>query len=155
MPNFSIKTPFQTITNDSRSVQQGSLFLAYPGDQVDGRDYIADAIKNGASAVLWDAENFTWHADWALENQAIQHLRLQAGRIASQFYKNPSSKMWMIGVTGTNGKTSITQWLSQCFNQLARKTAVIGTLGNGLPGQLSASSNTTPDAVLLQGMLAD
>jgi UDP-N-acetylmuramyl-tripeptide synthetase len=80
---------------------------------------------------------------------------LQAGRIASQFYKNPSSKMWMIGVTGTNGKTSITQWLSQCFNQLARKTAVIGTLGNGLPGQLSASSNTTPDAVLLQGMLAD
>jgi UDP-N-acetylmuramoyl-L-alanyl-D-glutamate--2,6-diaminopimelate ligase len=57
-------------------------------------------------------------------------------------------------VTGTNGKTSITQWLSQCFNYLGRKTAVIGTLGNGLPNQLSLTSNTTPDAVFLQEMLA-
>ena len=94
-------------------------------------------------------------ADWDIENKPIKQLRLQASSIASQFYKKPSEKLWMIGVTGTNGKTSITQWLSQCFNHLNNKTAVIGTLGNGLPNQLTETSNTTPDAVLLQEMLAD
>jgi UDP-N-acetylmuramoyl-L-alanyl-D-glutamate--2,6-diaminopimelate ligase len=81
-------------------------------------------------------------------------LSLQVSNIAGQFYNNPSAKLWMVGVTGTNGKTSISQWLSQCFNYLQRKTAVIGTLGNGLPNQLSETSNTTPDAVLLQSILA-
>lgn len=155
MTTYSIKTSVKNITSDSRKVQPGSLFLAYPGDKSDGRDYIADAIKHGASAVLWDADRFEWNAKWDVENQAIKQLRLQAGNIASQFYGHPSKKMWMIGVTGTNGKTSITQWLSQCFNYLGNKTAVIGTLGNGLPNQLSATVNTTPDAVMLQAMLAD
>jgi UDP-N-acetylmuramoyl-L-alanyl-D-glutamate--2,6-diaminopimelate ligase len=155
MTAYRIKTPFKNIATDSRKVHPGDLFLAYPGDASDGRDYIADAIKNGASAIIWDSEQFEWNADWRIENQPIKHLRLQAGSIASQFYKNPSEKLWMIGVTGTNGKTSITHWLSQCFNYLQRKTAVIGTLGNGLPNALSETNNTTPDAVLLQSMLAD
>ncbi len=155
MTGYQIKTPVKNITVDSRKVLPGSLFLAYPGDKSDGRRYIADAIKNGAGAVLWDPEGFDWNANWAVENQPVKQLKLQAGEIASQFYKKPSAKMWMIGVTGTNGKTSITQWLSQCFNFLGRKTAAIGTLGNGLPGQLSPTSNTTPDAVSLQEMLAD
>lgn len=155
MSKYSIKTSAKSITSDSRKVLPSGLFLAYPGDMNDGRKYIADAIKNGASAVLWDPEGFDWNAEWDIENKAIKQLRLQASNIASQFYKKPSTKMWMIGVTGTNGKTSITQWLSQCFNYLGRKTAVIGTLGNGLPNQLSPTSNTTPDAVLLQEMLAD
>ena len=153
--NYSLKTAVKAITADSRKVQAGSLFLAYVGEKVDGRQYIDDAIKNGASAVLWDADGFDWHADWDIENIAIKQLRQQASHIASQFYKNPSKKMWMIGVTGTNGKTSITQWLSQCFNYLNRKTAVIGTLGNGLPGSIEQTNNTTPDPILLQGMLAD
>lgn len=155
MTLHTIKTPLKHITTDSRKVQQGSLFLAYPGDAADGRTYIADAIKNGAGAVLWDSQGFKWNQDWNIENQPIKQLRLQASKIAGQFYNNPSAKLWMIGVTGTNGKTSITQWLSQCFNHLQRKTAVIGTLGNGLPNQLSETTNTTPDAVLLQSMLAD
>jgi UDP-N-acetylmuramoyl-L-alanyl-D-glutamate--2,6-diaminopimelate ligase len=155
MSQYSIKTPAKSITTDSRKVQSGSLFLAYPGEKSDGRNYIADAIKNGASAVLWDSQDFEWNADWDIENVAIKQLRLQAGNIASQFYNNPSEKLWMIGVTGTNGKTSITQWLGQCFNHLGNKTAVIGTLGNGLPNQLSPTTNTTPDAVLLQGLLTD
>jgi len=155
MTKYKINTQVKDITADSRTVQSGSLFLAYPGDKNDGRQYIADAIKNGASAVLWDPEGFEWNPEWDIENKAIRQLRLQASEIAGQFYGNPSKKMWVIGVTGTNGKTSITQWLSQCFNYLERKTAVIGTLGNGLPNQLSATSNTTPDAVLLQRMLAD
>src|SRR5688572_24219260 len=133
MTDYRIKTPLKHITTDSRAVKAGSLFLAYPGDASDGRTFIADAIKKGAGAVLWDAQGFKWNPDWNVENQPIKQLRLQASKIASQFYNNPSAKLWVIGVTGTNGKTSITQWLSQCFNHLQRKTAVIGTLGNGLP----------------------
>ncbi len=155
MTTYSIKTPVKSITTDSRKVQPGSLFLAYLGAKTDGRDFIADAISNGASVVLWDSEGFEWNAKWGIENKPVKQLRLQAGSIASLFYSNPSEKLWMVGVTGTNGKTSISQWLSQCFNHLGNKTAVIGTLGNGLPNQLSPTPNTTPDAVLLQEMLAD
>ena len=165
MTTYSIKTPVKNITSDSRKVQPGSLFLAYPGDKSDGRNYIADAIANGASAVLWESgdssNRFEWNAEWHAENKPIKQLRAQASTIASQFYNNPSTKMWMIGVTGTNGKTSISQWLSQCFNHLGNKTAVIGTLGNGLafingqPSQLSPTQNTTPDAAMLQEMLAE
>jgi UDP-N-acetylmuramoyl-L-alanyl-D-glutamate--2,6-diaminopimelate ligase len=153
--SYRIKTPIKNITADSRKVAHGSLFLAYPGDKIDGRHFIADAIKNGVSAVLWDSADFSWNADWPVENIAIKNLRLQAGYIAAQYYKNPSSTLWTIGVTGTNGKTSITQWLSQCLNYLNRKTAVIGTLGNGFSDQLTEAINTTPDAILLQWMLAD
>lgn len=159
MTTYRLKTPIKHVTTDSREVQAGSLFLAYPGAVSDGRNYIADAIKNGASAVIWESDKFEWNTEWNtewnIENIGIKQLNLQSGSIASQFYKRPSDQLWMIGVTGTNGKTSITQWLSQCFNYLQRKTAVIGTLGNGLPNQLSASQNTTPDAVLLQNLLAN
>jgi UDP-N-acetylmuramoyl-L-alanyl-D-glutamate--2,6-diaminopimelate ligase len=153
--NYRIKTPVRNMTADSRKVTSGSLFLAYPGDKSDGRKYIVDAIKNGASAVLWDSTDFDWNPEWQVENIGIANLRLQAGNIADQYYKRPSEKLWTIGVTGTNGKTSITQWLSQCFNYLGRKTAVVGTLGNGFASALSETQNTTPDAILLQSMLAD
>jgi UDP-N-acetylmuramyl-tripeptide synthetase len=155
MTLYGIQSGVTSITADSRQVQNGSLFLAYPGEQVDGREYIADAIAKGATAVLWDVSAFTWDKRWAVENAPIQGLREKVSEIAGHFYDHPSRKMWVIGVTGTNGKTSVTQWLSQCFQYLNRKTAVIGTLGNGLANQLSETKNTTPDAVLLQAMLAD
>ncbi len=155
MSHYSIKTPIKHITTDSRLVKAGSLFLAYVGEKLDGRQFIAQAVQNGAAAVLWESEGFVCNTEWNIENIGIKNLRMQAGHIASQFYKNPSQQLWVIGVTGTNGKTSITQWLSQCFNFLNNKTAVMGTLGNGLPNELSATSNTTPDAVVLQSLLAD
>ncbi len=154
MSKYTIQHRITNITSDSRKVSENTLFLAYPGESSDGRDYIQDAINNGASAILWDAEAFIWNPEWQVENIPIRKLRLQAGIVASQFYKNPSQKIWMIGVTGTNGKTSITQWLAQCFNHLNQKAAVIGTLGNGLLNQLSPAVNTTPDAISLQEMLA-
>ena len=154
MSKYVIQSRITSITADSRKVGLGSLFLAYPGEKSDGRNYIGDAIKNGASAVLWESEGFEWKPEWEVENIPIKKLRFQAGVVTSQFFKNPSHTLWMIGVTGTNGKTSITQWLSECFNHLQRKTAVVGTLGNGLPKQLSPTVNTTPDAILLQEMLA-
>jgi len=143
-----------TITADSRHVVQNALFLAYPGESADGRAYISEAIQNGASAVLWEPEGFVWDDSWQIENKPVVNLKQEVGVIADQFYASPSSQLWMIGVTGTNGKTSVTQWLGQCFDYLGRQTALIGTLGNGLLNQLTPTVNTTPDALLLQKLLA-
>ena len=144
-----------SLTSDSRKVTAGSLFVAYPGDAADGRDYIPQAIANGAGAVLWEAEGYNWPADLEAINLPVKDLRKQAGEIADEFYGHPSRDLWMVGVTGTNGKTSCTQWLAHCLNSLQRKAAVIGTLGNGFPGQLANAINTTPDPIVLHGLLAD
>lgn len=156
----TLNQSFASITADSRKVQAGSLFLAYPGAKSDGRDYIPQAIQAGASAVVWENEGFTWHADWQVNNLSVNNLKHQVGQIAAEFYHHPSSRFTMIGVTGTNGKTSVSQWLAQCLTYLGKKTAVLGTIGNGMVGNafLDAQTeavNTTPDAILLQGMLAD
>ncbi|MDP1659268.1 MAG: UDP-N-acetylmuramoyl-L-alanyl-D-glutamate--2,6-diaminopimelate ligase [Methylotenera sp.] len=150
---------FASITSDSRSVQAGSLFLAYPGVSSDGRHFIPQAIKAGAKAVIWEEVDFTWQADWQVSNISVKDLKQQAGIIAAEFYQNPSRKLTMIGVTGTNGKTSVSQWIAQCLTLLGRKTAVLGTIGNGMIGNgfldtQTEAVNTTPDAILLQGMLA-
>lgn len=144
----------QDLTADSRKVGKGSLFLAYPGERVDGRDFIAQAVTQGAAAVLWERNGFTWDASWQVPNLAVDELRSQSGFIADEFYGHPSRALWMIGVTGTNGKTSCSHWLAQAFGALGKQAAVIGTLGNGFPNALSEAINTTPDPILLHGMLA-
>ncbi|HQN65993.1 MAG TPA: UDP-N-acetylmuramoyl-L-alanyl-D-glutamate--2,6-diaminopimelate ligase [Methylophilus sp.] len=144
-----------SIAVDSRQVRQGSLFLAYPGEKADGRQYIQDAIQNGAVAVLWEPDGFDWNAAWSVENLPVKNLRTQAGLIADRFYGHPSRQLWVVAVTGTNGKTSISQWVAQALSYLERKTAVIGTIGNGFPDALTATHNTTPGAVSLHGLLAD
>jgi len=154
MTAYQINARPSTITADSRQVVPGALFLAYAGESADGRAYIADAINNGASAILWEPEGFIWDKNWQVENKPVVSLKQEAGVIADQFYASPSSQLWMVGVTGTNGKTSVTQWLGQCFDYLGRQTAVVGTLGNGLLNQLTPTANTTPDALLLQKLLA-
>ncbi len=143
------------VTADSRKVQAGSLFLAYPGEHADGRSFVAQAISQGAAAVLWERAGFEWNPEWQVANLPIDDLRAATGFIADSFFGQPSKQLWMIGVTGTNGKTSCSHWLTQALNHLGRKTAVIGTLGNGFPNGLSEAINTTPDPILLHGMLAD
>jgi UDP-N-acetylmuramyl-tripeptide synthetase len=154
----SFNRSFTTITADSRQVQAGSLFLAYPGAVSDGRDYIAQAIQKGASAIVWEQAGFAWSADWNVSNLAVAGLKNQVGQIAAEYYQYPSEKLTMIGVTGTNGKTSVSQWLAQCLSMLGKKSAVLGTIGNGLidsqATELAEAANTTPDAILLQCMLA-
>jgi len=143
------------LTSDSRKVGKGDLFVAYAGESNDGRAFIQQAIAQGASAVAWEADGFAWNTDWQVPNIPVPGLRKLAGNIADEFYGHPSQKLWMIGVTGTNGKTSCTHWLAQALNALGRKTAVVGTLGNGFPGALSPAINTTPDPIVLHSMLAD
>ena len=142
------------LTSDSRAVQRGDTFVAYRGMQADGRSFIAQAIERGANAVIWDAHEFDWNGKWNVPNLAVHDLRHQAGIIADFVYGQPSHKLWMVGVTGTNGKTSISHWLAKTFAALGRKSAVLGTLGNGFPGLLQPTVNTTPDALLVHGLLA-
>jgi len=144
-----------SITTDSRRAQGGSLFLAYPGERADGRGFIAQAVAQGTSAVMWEQQGFEWNAAWDVPNLPVNDLQKQAGAIADEFYAHPSRSLWMIGVTGTNGKTSCSHWLGQALTQLGRRTAIVGTLGNGFPGALAEAINTTPDPILLHGMLAD
>src|SRR5436189_4327674 len=141
------------LTADSRRCVPGSAFLAYPGEKADGRDYIGDALHRGASAVLWEEQGFAWRAEWRVPNTPVPHLKHQAGPIAADFCGRPSEYLWVCGVTGTNGKTSSSQWIAAALGRYGAKSGVIGTLGAGFPGELCEAGNTTPDAIDLQAVL--
>lgn len=144
------------IAIDSRKVKPGDLFIAYPGEAADGRNFIAQAMAAGAVIVVWEASGFDWNPDWNVPNVPVVGLRHHAGYIAEHFFKHPSRQLWITGVTGTNGKTTCTQWIAQSLNRLDRKCAVIGTLGQGLVGENAANHaavNTTPDPVSLHAFL--
>jgi UDP-N-acetylmuramoyl-L-alanyl-D-glutamate--2,6-diaminopimelate ligase len=140
---------------DSRAVEKGDVFLAYPGAAADGRRFIGQAIERGAAAVLWESEGFEWDAHWAVPQAAVQGLRRIAGPLASEVYGRPTERLWTMGVTGTNGKTSTSQWIAQACTDCGARTAVVGTLGIGFPGDvLEPNPNTTPEPVTLQRSLA-
>jgi UDP-N-acetylmuramoyl-L-alanyl-D-glutamate--2,6-diaminopimelate ligase len=142
------------LCNDSRRVRRGDTFVAYPGEAHDGRRFIAQAIANGARAVLWDNRNFEWNPAWRVPNLGVHQLRAYAGLIANNVNGEPSARLRMIGITGTNGKTTCSQWVAHALNATGQRTALIGTLGYGMPGKLRPLINTTPDAIWLHAQLA-
>lgn len=139
---------------DSRRVTPGDVFIALPGMRHDPRQDIPAAIAAGAAAVIWEQQSFQWRDEWAVPNVPVMHLRQALGEMVSGALSHPSEHLWMAGVTGTNGKTSCSQWLAQSLTKLGKRTAIIGTLGNGFPESLSDASHTTPDVVTLHGLLA-
>jgi UDP-N-acetylmuramoyl-L-alanyl-D-glutamate--2,6-diaminopimelate ligase len=148
------------VTADSRQIQSGDIFFAYPvghGNALrDGRDYIAAALANGAAAVVFDPADGV--ANEYLDRSdcfAIDNLANLAGELCAEWYGYPSKKLNVIGVTGTNGKTSITQWLAQALDEPNQRAAVLGTLGTGFPGALIETGYTTPDAPRLQTQLKE
>ena len=147
------------ITSSSREAKCGAAFLAYRGAARDGRDFITDAITRGVSAVIYDPDQFVWNTEWKVPSLAVTELKSRASEIAGHVYGHPSDALWMIGVTGTNGKTSVAQWTAQGLERAGRKSAVLGTIGNGLigneDGPLEPSDTTTLDAVVLQRRLHD
>ena len=144
---------FRGVADDSRQVRAGDLFVAYPGDLTDGRDYIADAITRGAVAVLWEeGEDFSWNPDWPVPNLSGIKLRALCGSLAHAICGHPSERLSLVAITGTNGKTTVSQWIAQSH---PRRCAVIGTLGAGLPGQLLDTGFTTPEATTLMRFLAE
>lgn len=140
---------------DSRQVLAGDVFLAFPGLRADGRRFIPDAVHAGAAAVLWERDGHVWDASLPVPNLPVEGLAALSGYLAHEVYGRPSETLWTVGVTGTNGKTSVTQWLARAFATLGRKCGVIGTLGIGFPGSLVASLNTTPDSLTVHRTLAD
>jgi UDP-N-acetylmuramoyl-L-alanyl-D-glutamate--2,6-diaminopimelate ligase len=138
---------------DTRSLAEGDVFLAYAVDGADNRPFIESAIERGAVAVLFQPESFTGSPDPALA-RAVPALNELAGSIASGWYGDPSDAMRVVGVTGTNGKTSCSQWIAAALSALGTPCAIIGTLGSGMPGHLVHTGFTTPDAPQLQRNLA-
>jgi UDP-N-acetylmuramoyl-L-alanyl-D-glutamate--2,6-diaminopimelate ligase len=141
--------------SDSRAIAAGDVFLAYAVDGADNRPHVADALARGTAAVLWQTtEGLTPPASLA-NLLPVASLDRLAGAIASAWYGEPSRTMKVIGITGTNGKTSCSHWIAQALGRLGQPCGVIGTLGVGvLPGQLTVTGFTTPDAPQLQRTLA-
>jgi len=140
---------------DSRRVKEGDLFIALSGTQTQGHLYIEAAINAGAVAVLFDSSVASQVASLAVPAIAINDLTHTVGSIAERFFGEPSRELFIVGVTGTNGKTSCSHFLAQALQDDSRHAAVIGTLGNGLIDRLATASHTTPDAVTLHGMMHD
>jgi len=146
---------------DSRTVAMGDLFVAYCGEQSDGRMFIDQAICRGAAAVICEAGNGIANvaqrtvAGRAVPVFVVPDIQQQLGFIAARFYEDPSATMTMVGITGTNGKTSCSQYLAKGLQALKQRCGIIGTLGYGFADQLKAGTHTTPDPISLQQQLAE
>ncbi|MEI6413456.1 MAG: UDP-N-acetylmuramoyl-L-alanyl-D-glutamate--2,6-diaminopimelate ligase [Pseudomonadota bacterium] len=144
---------------DSRRMVAGGLFLALPGAAGHGLDHAAEAIQRGAAAVLaepsgaWPARRIA-SLSLGVPAWAVARLRERIGILAGRFWGDPSQILTMVGVTGTNGKSSVTQFLAQALAPETR-CGVMGTLGSGFLPDLTASDRTTPDSPALQARLAD
>jgi UDP-N-acetylmuramoyl-L-alanyl-D-glutamate--2,6-diaminopimelate ligase len=149
-----------SVTLDSRAVAPGGLFLACAGTGRHGLDFVRQALDRGAAAVIcepghaWTSRRVTrLSAELPVPLIVVGGLGGQVSTIAGRFHGNPSEKLSLIGFTGTNGKTSCSQFLAQALMPETR-CGVIGTLGYGFPGELESASHTTPDPVRLQALLA-
>lgn len=142
------------ITSDSREIQPGNCFVALKGLREDGRKFILSAIEKGATAIIVDAAT-PYNENISVPITAIENLEKQLGEIAARFYNRPSENLFVIGVTGTNGKTSISQYIALALTMAAKKCGVIGTLGYGFPDNLLPSTHTTCNALVLQRQLSD
>ncbi len=145
------------ITLDSREVRPGGLFFALPGGRSHGLDFAADAAARGASAVLWEpgpgsAAPVLPPAVFAAPVADLGNL---VGRIADRFFGRPSMQLRIVGVTGTNGKTTCAYLIAQCLERLNFDAAYMGTIGRGRIGALEVPAHTTPDAVSVHRALAE
>ncbi|ANY88120.1 MULTISPECIES: UDP-N-acetylmuramoyl-L-alanyl-D-glutamate--2,6-diaminopimelate ligase [Pseudomonas] len=143
------------LTLDSRQVRPGDLFLAVPGAKVDGRAHIADALARGAAAVAYEEQGASVLPITEVPLIPVRGLIGQLSEIAGRFYGEPSRQLDLVGVTGTNGKTSVTQLVAQALDALGQRCGLIGTLGTGFYGELRSGRLTTPDPIAVQATLSD
>lgn len=140
---------------DSRQLHAGDAFIALAGSRGHGLQFAAQAEAAGAVAVIAETDNATALAAPRIPLVPVAGLRENLGSIAARFYGDATRNLRVIGVTGTNGKTSTVQLLAQALYALGRKPATIGTLGSGLHGHIDAGERTTPDAISVQRLMAD
>ncbi len=143
-----------TLQCDSRRLQPGDGFVAWPGAATDGRRYVNAALASGAVAALVEREGVEAFGLTDARVLAVPSLKTLAGAIANEFSQHPSAALDVLAITGTNGKTSCAWWTAQLLSVCARPCAVVGTLGMGQPGSaLVPTGLTTPDPVMLQQQL--
>ena len=150
----------RALVTDSRRVQPGDVFIAWPGHALDGRQYVKAALSAGAVGCLVEADGvaaFDFGADAPVA--ALAGLKAHTGEVADAFYGRPSEALAVVATTGTNGKTSTAWWTAQALRQLGRRCGVVGTLGigeppsDGSPATVQSTGLTTPDPVTLQRAL--
>ncbi len=143
--------------SDSRHIQPGDGFLAWPGSAHDARAYVAAALSQGAKACLVESngsQEYPWpHTVNQQTTRTYAGLKQASGLIADAYYESPSQQLDMLAVTGTNGKTSTAWWLSHALSRLGKRCAMVGTLGMGEAQQLETTGMTTPDPVRLHAQL--
>ncbi len=143
-----------TLRTDSRQVQAGDAFIAWPGYARDGREYVAAALAAGASTCLVEEADVERFGFTDARVASLPGLKARTGDIAATFFGKPTDTLDVIAVTGTNGKTSSAWWIAQASAQLGKRCGVVGTLGIGEPPKLDYNGLTTPDPVLLQAAFA-
>ncbi|HVV55515.1 MAG TPA: UDP-N-acetylmuramoyl-L-alanyl-D-glutamate--2,6-diaminopimelate ligase [Mucilaginibacter sp.] len=141
------------IVFDSRKVVPDCLFVAVRGTQVDGHDFIEQAISMGAVAVI--CEELPAHVTGEVDFFMVANSAIALGIVAANFYDNPSDKLKVVGVTGTNGKTTIATMLYKLFRDLGYKCGLLSTVENQINGQVVEATHTTPDPVVLNKLLND
>lgn len=139
------------VTHNSREVSPGCLFICLKGTQVDGHNFIADAVAAGAAAIL--GENIP--ASLPIPFIQVSNSAIALAQIANLFYQKPAVHLKMFGVTGTNGKTTVTHLINQILENLEKKTGLIGSLYNKINQRQLPTGNTTPDSLTTQSLLAD
>jgi UDP-N-acetylmuramoyl-L-alanyl-D-glutamate--2,6-diaminopimelate ligase len=147
------------LTQDSHAVRVGDAFVALAGAKHHGVEFAESALGQGAVVVLAESAGAGTRDSELGEKPGpvvgVENLRTHLGEIAARFYDDPSASMTVVGVTGTNGKTSTVQLLAQAFTALGNRAATIGTLGAGLHGALHEGERTTPDVIRVHGLLAE
>ncbi|MDV2077516.1 UDP-N-acetylmuramoyl-L-alanyl-D-glutamate--2,6-diaminopimelate ligase [Marinobacter xestospongiae] len=142
------------LATDSREVKAGDAFIAVAGARTPADHYVAAAIERGATVVLLDVDApgqcREFHGALLVP---VPQLKARLGAIADRFFEHPSQRLRLVGVTGTNGKTSVSQYIAQLLNETGTPCGVIGTLGYGMPGRLQTATHTTPDVVTVNRLL--
>jgi UDP-N-acetylmuramoyl-L-alanyl-D-glutamate--2,6-diaminopimelate ligase len=141
------------LQTDSRKVTPGSCFIAIKGTVTDGHDFISKAVENGATSVV--AENIPSNTAEGVTYVEVENTALAAGMMSHQYYGEPSTKLKMIGVTGTNGKTTIATLSWKLFTSLGYKCGLVSTVQNQVGDRVVESTHTTPDAISLNKLLKE
>ena len=147
-----VEVDIKGVNIDSRRIEAGHLFVAIPGTQTDGHRFIPKAIEQGAVAVL--CEYFPNKREPGVTYVAVESTEAWVGEVATQFYGDPSRKLKLVGVTGTNGKTTIATLLYNMFRKFGHKCGLLSTVCNYIEGEAIPTDHTTPDPIELNSLLA-
>ncbi len=150
VPDINVRA----MTLDSREVIEGAMFLACRGRHGHGLDFWAQAEARGASVLLWEPQDDVSPPATRVPVVAVEKLSGLVGEMAARFYGQPASDLFVVGVTGTDGKTSCAWLLAQAAKAMGQQWGYLGTLGYGMPDFLESASHTTPDPVRVQYWLA-